>query len=152
MISLLSSLISLQNRQKCRFEPTLKKCSRSKALGAKKPYFMRLSAQTRRPEIDTKRPVLDTLTKRLEIRCTGNGTVGSNPTRSATSPRTALVRGDFFVRRIKKSTLTCSVAPPRKIAIAGAGLQFCFWMIDSKGLSSFKPAIADAGSRVCFLV
>ena len=38
------------------------------------------------------------------------------------------------------------------IAIAGAGLQFCFWMIDSKGLSSFKPAIADAGSRVGFVV
>ena len=27
---------------------------------------MRLSAQTRRPETDTKRPVLDTLTKKLE--------------------------------------------------------------------------------------
>ena len=34
-ISLLSSLISLQNRQKCRFEPTLKKCSCNKALRVK---------------------------------------------------------------------------------------------------------------------
>ena len=58
----------------------------------------------------------------------------------------------LFCASHQKSSLTCSVAPPRKIAIAGAGLQFCFWMIDSKGLSSFKPAIADAGSRVCFLV
>ena len=66
-ISLLSSLISLQNRQKCRFEPTLKKCRRNKASRAKKPYFMRLTAQTRRPETDTKRPEVDTLTKRLEI-------------------------------------------------------------------------------------
>ena len=34
---------------------------------AKKPYFMRLLAQTRRPETDTKRPEVDKLTKRLEI-------------------------------------------------------------------------------------
>lgn len=67
VISLLSPLISLQNRKKCRFEPTLKKCSYNKALRAKKPYFMRFSAQTRRPETDTKRPEVDTLTKRLEI-------------------------------------------------------------------------------------
>ena len=39
----------------------------NKAPGAKKPYFMRLSAQTKRPETDMKRPVLDKLTKRLEI-------------------------------------------------------------------------------------
>ena len=69
MISLLSPLISLQNRQKCRFEPTLKKCSHNKALRAKKPYFMQFSAQTRRPKIDTKRPEVDTLTKRLEMPC-----------------------------------------------------------------------------------
>lgn len=68
-ISLLSSLISLQNRQKCRFEPTLKKCSRSKASRAKKPYYMRLLAQTKRPETGTKRPGVDTLTKRLEMLC-----------------------------------------------------------------------------------
>lgn len=66
-ISLLSPLISLQNRQKCRFEPTLKKCSCNKASRAKKPYFKRLSAQTKRPETGTKRPEVDTLTKRLEI-------------------------------------------------------------------------------------
>ena len=69
MISLLSPLISLQNRQKCRFEPTLKKRSCNKALRAKKPYFMRLLTQTRRPETDTKRPEVDMLTKRLEISC-----------------------------------------------------------------------------------
>ena len=34
---------------------------------AKKPYFKRLSAQTKRPETGTKRPEVDTLTKRLEI-------------------------------------------------------------------------------------
>ena len=67
VISLLSPLISLQNRQKCRFEPTLKKCSCNKASRAKKPYFKRLSAQTKRPETGTKRPEVDTLTKRLEI-------------------------------------------------------------------------------------
>ena len=39
----------------------------NKAPGVKKPYFMRLSAQTKRPETDTKRPVLDKLTKRLKI-------------------------------------------------------------------------------------
>lgn len=66
-VSLLSPLISLQNRQKCRFEPTLKKCSCNKASRAKKPYFKRLSAQTKRPETGTKRPEVDTLTKRLEI-------------------------------------------------------------------------------------
>ena len=70
MISLLSPPISLQNRQKWRFEPTLKKCSCDKALRAKKPYLMRVFAQTRRPETDTKRPEVDTLTKRLEISCT----------------------------------------------------------------------------------
>jgi hypothetical protein len=67
VISLLSSLISLQNRQKCRFEPTLKKRSRSKALGLKNPYFKRLSAQTKLPENNTKLPDLDKMTKRLEI-------------------------------------------------------------------------------------
>lgn len=67
ILSLLSPLISLQNRQKCRFEPTLKKCSCNKASRAKKPYFKRLSAQTKRPETGTKRPEVDTLTKRLEI-------------------------------------------------------------------------------------
>ena len=54
---------------------------------------MRLSAKTKRPKTDTKRPVLDTLTKRLEIRCTGNGTVGSNPTRSA---KKSTLRRAFF--------------------------------------------------------
>ncbi len=38
----------------------------------------------------------------------------------------ALVRDDFFMRCIKKSSLTRSVAPPLKIAIAGVGLRFCF--------------------------
>ena len=40
------------------------------------------------------------------------------------------------------------------------GLRFCFlnlrdgsfWTLDSKGLSSFKPAIADAGLQVCFFL
>ena len=39
---------------------------------------------------------------------------------------TALVRDDFFMLRMKKSSLTRSVAPPLKIATAIAGLRFCF--------------------------
>ena len=97
MISLLSPLISLQNRQKYRFEPTLKRCSRNKASRAKKPYFMRLSEQTKRPENNTKLPDLDKMTKRLEIVLSVMSRhVGSNPTISAKEiDKFRLV--DFFI-------------------------------------------------------
>ena len=45
----------------------LEKRSHSKAFGAKKPCFMRLSAQTKRAETSTKLPGLDKQVKWLEI-------------------------------------------------------------------------------------
>lgn len=105
MISLLSPLISLQNRQKCRFEPTLKKCSRNKALRAKKPYSMRLLAQTRRPETDTKRPKVDTLTKRLEISLRAIAHVfESHPLRQRARINPVFMRVFIHILLLQKST------------------------------------------------
>ena len=67
VFSPLSSLFSPQNPQKCRFEPTFTKRRYKEALRAKKPDFMRLFAQTKRPEAVTKLPAFCKMTKRLEI-------------------------------------------------------------------------------------
>ena len=102
VISLLSPLISLQNRQKCRFEPTLKKCSRNKTLWAKKPDFMRLLAQTRQPETDTKRPEVDTLTKRLEMLCSQKEPRVRIPNSPPKSPVTKRFSGLLFFVHFRK--------------------------------------------------
>ena len=47
-----------------------------------------------------------------------------DPTRSATSSRTTLVRDGFFMLRIKKPSLTRCVAPPLKIVTALLGHDF----------------------------
>ena len=49
-----------------------------------------------------------------------------DPTRSATSSRTTLVRDGFFMLRIKKPSLTRRVAPPLKIVTALLGHDFVF--------------------------
>ena len=49
-----------------------------------------------------------------------------DPTRSASSSRTTQVRDDFFMLRMKKSSLTCSVAPRCKIVTALLGHDFVF--------------------------
>ena len=54
-------------------------------------------------------------------------------------PWTVLVRGDFFMLRIKKSSLTRSAAAPLKIAIAYAGLRFCFAEFDLSGTHHMFP-------------
>lgn len=83
VFSPLSSLFSPQNPQKCRFEPTFTKRRYKEALRAKKPDFMRLFAQTKRPEAVTKLPAFCKMTKRLEIVLSRDRHVGSNPTVSA---------------------------------------------------------------------
>ena len=49
-----------------------------------------------------------------------------DPTRSASSSRTTQVRDDFFMLRMKKSSLTCSAAPRFKIVTALLGHDFVF--------------------------
>ena len=49
-----------------------------------------------------------------------------DPTRSASSSRTTQVRDDFFMLRMKKSSLTCSTAPRFKIVTALLGHDFVF--------------------------
>ena len=51
---------------------------------------------------------------------------GSSPATSSSSPRTAQVRDDFFLLCIKKSSLTCSVAPCFKTVTASLGHSFVF--------------------------
>ena len=65
--SLLSSRISLQNRKKCRFEPTFKKACPARLSERKKPDFKRLSAGTGLTETAPKRTPPSQLHKRLEI-------------------------------------------------------------------------------------
>ena len=51
---------------------------------------------------------------------------GSSPATSSSSSRTAQVRDDFFMLCIKKSSLTCSVAPCFKTVTASLGHSFVF--------------------------
>ena len=67
VFSLLSSRISLQNREKCRFEPTFKKARPARLSERKKPDFKRLSAGTGLTETTPKRTPPSQLHKRLEI-------------------------------------------------------------------------------------
>ena len=53
---------------------------------------------------------------------------GSSPATSSSSSRTAQVRDDFFMLCIKKSSLTCSVAPRFKIVTASLGCDFVFYV------------------------
>ena len=65
--SLLSSRISLQNRKKCRFEPTFKKACPARLSERKRPDFKRLSAGTGLTETTPKRAPPSQLHKRLEM-------------------------------------------------------------------------------------
>lgn len=65
--SLLSSRISLQNREKFRFEPTFKKACPARLSERKKPDFKRLSAGTGLTETAPKRTPPSQLHKRLEM-------------------------------------------------------------------------------------
>ena len=69
VFSLLSSRISLQNREKCRFEPTFKKARPARLSERKKPDFKRLSAGTGLTETAPKRTPPSQLHKRLEMSC-----------------------------------------------------------------------------------
>ena len=96
--SLLSFPFSLQNPQKCRFEPTFKKSSNHKASRAKIPYFMRLFARTKRPENGTILPDLYTMTKRLEIslRAIAHG-FESHPLRQRNPHKPSVYAGFLYI-------------------------------------------------------
>ena len=95
--SLLSSRISLQNRKKCRFEPTFKKACPARLSGRKSLIssgFRRVRGLQKRPQNGHPRHSCIKDSKSVEPR----GSVGSNPTRSARCKRTPIGCPFVFLR------------------------------------------------------
>lgn len=123
VFSPLSSLFSPQNPQKCRFEPTFTKRRYKEALRAKKPDFMRLFAQTKRPEAVTKLPAFCKMTKRLEISCTSRYRGFESHRLRQRRHGLCIVRGGFF---IKKPPLAHDVAPPFPKSFIESNSMLCY--------------------------
>ena len=68
------------------------------------------------------------------------------PPTPPSSSRTAQVRDDFFMLRMKKSSLTCSVAPPLKIVTQRQRSRFCFCSVD--GMGRFSGGVRSAQQTV----
>ena len=64
-----------------------------------------------------------------------------DPTRSASSSRTTQVRDDFFMLRMKKSSLTCSAAPRFKIVTALLAHDFAFAAGTGRDVHEKSPSI-----------
>ena len=66
---------------------------------------------------------------------------GVNLRRVTTSSRTAQVRDDFFMLRMKKSSLTCSAAPRFKIVTALLAHDFAFAAGTGRDVHEKSPSI-----------
>ena len=75
-----------------------------------------------------------------------------DPTRSASSSRTTQVRDDFFMLRMKKSSLTCSAAPRFKTVTASLGHGFVppTWKLIHRVHMTRKTSFCPLGQKLVF--